>query len=127
MMEWFKAGGLAGMLPLVVLGGFAIGVGLRAARQPTARLMAMLRSLPTLIVVAALCWFGVGLWSVNVHLSSETFVKAQGIGASELPFVAVLGVTEAAQALTLGGLMAIIVVALRLVAELRQAQPQPQT
>jgi hypothetical protein len=64
---------------------------------------------------------------VNVHLSSETFVKGQGIGASELPVIAVLGVTEAAQALTLGGLMAAIVVARRLATELRQAQAQAQT
>jgi hypothetical protein len=127
MMEWFKAGGLAGMLPLLVLGVFAISVGLRAAQRPTAPRMTMLRSLPTLIVVAALCWFGVNLWAVNVHLSSESFLKARDIGASELPFVAVLGVTEAGQALTLGGLMATIVVALRLVAELRLARAQPQT
>jgi hypothetical protein len=124
MMDWFKAGGLIPMLSLLVLGGVAIGVGLRAAREPTPRRMAMLRALPSMIVVGALCWFGLGLWSVNVHLTDEAFVKASRIAASELPYVAVLGVTEAAQALTLGGLLATIVVGLRLLAELRQPQPQ---
>src|SRR5262245_42176896 len=112
MMDWFRAGGLVGMLSLLVLGCFAIGVGLRAAGEPTPRRMAMLRALPMLIVVGALCWFGVGLWSVNVHLSDEAFLKAKNIATSELPYVAVLGVTEAAQALTLGGLLATIVVGL---------------
>jgi hypothetical protein len=63
---------------------------------------------------------------VNVHLSDEAFLKAQNIARSELPYVAVLGVTEAAQALTLGGLLATIVVGLRLFAELRQPRAQAQ-
>jgi hypothetical protein len=124
MMDWFKAGGLVPMLSLLVLGCFAIGVGLRAAREPTPRRIVMLRALPLLIVVGALCWFGVGLWSVNVHLSDEAFLKAQNIARSELPYVAVLGATEAAQALTLGGLLASIVVGLRLFAELRLPRTQ---
>jgi hypothetical protein len=56
--------------------------------------------------------------------SSPAFLKAQNIARSELPYVAVLVVTEAAQALTLGGLLATIVVGLRLFAELRQPRTQ---
>jgi hypothetical protein len=84
--------------------------------------MALLKSLPTLIVVNALFTFGTDLWAVNVHLGSDAFLKARDIGAADLPFMALMGLTESGQALTLGGLLATIVVALRMVAEVRQAR-----
>ena len=117
MMDWFKAGGW-GMFPILFIGVAGIVVGLRAAREPTKWRMTILRGLPTLIVVNALFTFGTNLWAVNVHLTNDAFLKARDIGAAELPFIALVGVTEAGQALTLGGLLATVVVALRLVAEL---------
>lgn len=121
MMDWFRAGG-GGMFLILALGVGSIVVGLRAAQAPTASRLSALRSLPTLILVSALFSFGSNLWAVNHHLSDDAFLKARGIGAAELPFTALLGVTEAGQALTLGGLMAMLVVALRLVAEVRQSR-----
>jgi hypothetical protein len=121
MMDWFKAGGW-GMFPILFIGVAGIVVGMRAAREPTKHRMALLKSLPTLIVVNALFAFGTNLWAVNTHLASDAFLKARDIGSAELPFIAMMGVTEAGQALTLGGLLATIVVALRLVAELRQSR-----
>jgi hypothetical protein len=123
MMEWFKAGGF-GMFIILFLGIGSLVVGILAAREPTASRLAMLKSLPTLIVTSALFTFGTNLWAVNAHLSDDAFIKAQNISASELPFAALLGVTEAGQALTLGGLMALLVVGLRLVAETRHAGKQ---
>ena len=123
MIQWFQSGGF-GMFPILFIGIFSVVVGAKAAQQPTASRLAMLKSLPTLIVVSALASFGTNLWAVNSHLSDEAFVKAMNIGAAELPFVAVIGVTEAGQALTLGGMMATLVVILRLVAEMKQARQE---
>jgi hypothetical protein len=123
MMEWFKAGGF-GMFIILFLGVGSLVVGILAAREPTVSRLAMLKSLPTLIVTSALFTFGSNLWGVNAHLSDDAFIKAQNISAAELPFVAQMGVTEAGQALTLGGLMAMLVVGLRLVAETRRAGKQ---
>jgi hypothetical protein len=120
-MEWFKAGGF-GMFPILFLGIAGIVVGVKAARQPTASRLSTLRSLPTLIMVNAFAAFGTNLWAVNTHLSSDAFLKARNIGAAELPFTAMMGVTEAGQAFTLGGMMATLVVILRLLAELKAAR-----
>jgi len=110
------------MFPILFIGVAAIVVGIQAAREPTVSRITMLRTLPTLIVVSALFAFGTDLWAVNTHLSNDAFLKARDIGAAELPFMALLGVTEAGQALTLGGLMASVVVFLRLLAELKQSR-----
>ena len=118
MMDWFRAGGF-GMFPILAVGAFAISVGVRAAMAPTAKRLALLRSLPSLIVLLSLFTFGTNLWAVNVHLSDPAVVKAMGIAAEQLPFVGIIGITEAGQALTLGGLLAALAAALRAVAEWR--------
>lgn len=120
-MEWFQAGGF-GMFTILILGAASIVVGVMAIKQPTDGKIAALRSLPSLITLSALFTFGTNLWAVNTHLSDEAFVQARNIATEQLSFVALIGVTEAGQALTLGGLLAMFVVALRIVAEVMKAR-----
>ena len=115
MMNWFQAGGF-GMFAILILGAGAIGFGAKVIGKPTAERVAMLRALPALIGFVSVFGFGTGLWAVNVHLTGDA-----GAGAGDA-FVALMGVCEAAQALTLGALMAAVVTALRMVAEVRAAQ-----
>lgn len=118
MMDWFRAGGF-GMFMVLIIGAGAIGYGLKAAKSPTAGAIATLRSLATLVGLSALFSFGTNLWAVNVHLSDDAFLKSQSIAAADKAFVALIGFTEAAQTLTLGGLLAMVAVGLRVVAEAR--------
>jgi hypothetical protein len=116
MMDWFKAGGF-GMFVILLLGAAGIGYGVKAWLSPTKGRAATLRAFPSLILFGSLFTFGTDLWAVNVHLSDEHFLKAAGIAADQSAFVAMMGLTEAAQALTLGGLLALVVVALRMVVD----------
>jgi hypothetical protein len=118
-MEWFKAGGF-GMFPILAVGMFAIGVGVRAAIAPTTKRIALLRALVSLIIMLSLFTFGTNLWAVNVHLSSPAFVEAASASAGKMSDIGVLGVTESGQAFTLGGLLAAIAAVLRAVAEWRK-------
>ena len=120
MMNWFLAGG-SGMFLVLALGLGSIGYAANAVREPTAPRLAALRSLPSLIVISGLFTFGTGLWVVNHALESDTFPQARGIARADLPTIGLIGFTEAAQALTLGALLAMIVLGLRLVAETRHA------
>ena len=108
MREWFMAGGF-GMFMVLAIGTGAIGYGIKAVREPIAERIAALRSLPALLVTSALFAFGTGLWSVNRALSSDTFLKSQNLTAADAPVVGLTGLTEAAQVLTLGGLLAMMV------------------
>lgn len=119
MMDWFKAGGF-GMFPILAVGMFAIGVGVRAAMAPTTKRIALLRSLLSLIVLMSLFTFGTNLWAVNAHLSSPASVEAASTSAGQMAYIGVLGVTESGQAFTLGGLLATIAGVLRAVAEWRK-------
>ena len=118
-MEWFQAGGWC-MFVVLVAGIFGIVQGVRALLDPSALRIAGLKSIPALIGFAALFGFGTNMWSINVHLSDPDFVARTGIAADAMS--AIMGVTEAAQALTLGGLLALIVVILRYLAETKHAK-----
>ncbi len=120
MMDWFMAGG-AGMYLILAIGLGSIGYAVKAARAPTAPSVAALRSLPTLILTCALFAFGANMWAVNHALESDKFVQAHGLTHADLPTIGLVGFTEAAQALTLGALLAVIVLALRVVADARHA------
>jgi hypothetical protein len=115
-MEWFQAGGF-GMFALLVIGAASIGYGVTAMRDPTAKRLAVLRALPGLLGTAALFTFGTDMWAVNRYLSRETATAA----SEALGHVGIVGITEAAQAFTLGGLLAFVVAMLRVVAESRLA------
>jgi hypothetical protein len=121
MMEWFVAGGF-GMFVVLAIGVGSIGYGAKAVRDPSAERLGVLRSLPALIVTSALFTLGTNLWAVNRALESDTFKKAHAITEANLPVVGLIGFTEAAQVLTLGGLLAAIVVGLRALAEARHAR-----
>lgn len=123
MMEWFRAGGF-GMFVVLIVGAGAIGFGAKAIGKPTAERVAMLRALPALIGTASLFTFGTNLWAVYQHISDEAFLKGRSISMAEAPVVGIIGITEAAQVLTLGGLLAMVVVALRIVAEARSAKAE---
>lgn len=123
MKYWFMSGGWC-MITLLLISVPAIGVGVGALRSPTAGKLAALRSLPSLIMLNAVMGLGVNLWSVNQHLTDEAFVKANGVNEAQLPFVAMIGLTESAQTLTLGGLCAMVVIGLRIAAEVRASQKQ---
>ncbi len=109
MMDWFKAGGF-GMFVILLLGAGGIGYGIKALLNPTKGRAATLRSFPALITSAALFAFGTNLWAVNGYLTREA---EKGI-TDALPVGALIGFTEAAQALTLGGVLALVVVALKM-------------
>ncbi len=121
MKEWFMAGGF-GMFMVLAIGTGAIGYGIEAVREPAADRIAALRALPALLITSALFTFGTGLWAVNRALSSDAFLKSQNMTAADAPVVGLIGFTEAAQVLTLGGLLAMVVLALRVVAEARLAK-----
>lgn len=115
-MEWFQAGGF-GMFALVVIGAASIACGVIAIRAPTAKRLAVLRALPALLGTAALFTFGTDMWAVHRFLSRET----AGAATEALGQIGIVGITESAQAFTLGGLLAFVVVMLRVVAESRLA------
>lgn len=123
MMDWFKAGGF-GMFPILAVGMFAIGVGVRAAMAPTSKRIALLRALVSAIVMLSLFTFGMNLWAVNGYLNSPAFAEAAGASAGKMSDVGALGFMEAGQAFTLGGLLAAIASLLRAVAEWRKS-PDP--
>jgi len=120
MMDWFQAGG-AGMFLVLAIGIGSIGYAVKATREPTARRLAALRSLPTLILTSAIFTLGLNLWGVNHALVSDAFMQAHGITRADLPTIGLLGFIEAAQTLTLGALLAMIVLGLRIVADARHA------
>ena len=115
MMEWFRSGGF-GMFAILAIGAGSVGFGIKAVMQPTRERVAMLRSLPGLIALAALCTFGTDLWAVNRFLSSSSVDPSAAAG------IGLVGLTESAQALTLGGLMAMVVVVLRMLADAKKAR-----
>jgi hypothetical protein len=120
MMNWFMAGG-SGMFLILAIGIGSIGSAVKAVREPTAPRLAALRSLPTVIVTSALFSFGTGLWAVHHVLESDTFMAGHGLTRADLPATGLIGFAEAAQTLTLGALLAVIVLALRIVADARYA------
>lgn len=113
------AGGF-GMFSLTVVGAIALVLGVLAVREPTEGRLVALRSFPSLLALLAVSGFGVNLWAVNVHLSDAETVAARGLTADA--FTALMGFTEAAQTLTLGGLLAALVVVLRIFAEAKHAR-----
>jgi hypothetical protein len=121
MMEWFMAGGF-GMFTILAMGVGAIGYGAKVVRDPSEGRLAALRALPALILTDALFSFGTGLWAVNRALESDAFQKAHHVTEGQLPVMGLVGFTEAAQTLTLGALLAMIVVGLRVVAEAKHAR-----
>jgi uncharacterized sodium:solute symporter family permease YidK len=121
MMEWFKAGGF-GMIALLAVGAGSIGYGVKAVIDPTAERIAALRSLPGVLLAMALFGFGTGLWAVNQALSSEAFAKAHELTDAQKPLIGILGITEAAQCITLGALLALATYVLRGIAETKRAK-----
>ncbi len=116
MMDWFRSGGF-GMFLVLAVGAGAIGFGVRAVGKPTAERLAILRSLPMLVLTGALFTFGTDLWAVNHALTDESVLKAYVTAGGDKGLLGIIGITEAAQALTLGGVLAMAVVVLRIVAE----------
>jgi hypothetical protein len=121
MMEWFMSGGF-GMFTVLAIGVGAIGYGVKTVRHVSAERLAVLRVLPGLIVTCALFAFGTNLWAVNRALESDTFAKARGITEAHLPVTGLIGFTEAGQVFTLAGLLALLVLTLRVVAEAKGAR-----
>lgn len=108
MMEWFKAGGF-GMFVILLLGAGGIGYGIKALLSPTKGRAATLRSFPALIISAAVFGFGTNLWAVYGYLIRE----AEKTAGDQAIVAGMIGFTEAAQALTLGGVLALIVSCLK--------------
>jgi len=123
MMEWFRSGGF-GMFSVLIIGAGAIGFGVKALGKPTAARLATLRSLPGLVALAAIFAFGTNMWAVNRVLSDEAFQKAHSIAQGDLPVVGIVGLTEAVQPFTLAGLLAAVVLMLRMVAETKKARSE---
>lgn len=120
MMDWFKAGGF-GMFIILLLGMAGIGYGIKTWLNPTRARAKIFRSFPALILSASLFTFGTDLWAVNTHLGNESFLKTIGVTPDQTAFVAMMGLTESAQALTLGGVLALIVLAIKMVVDGKMA------
>ena len=117
MMEWFQAGGF-GMFAILALGAGSIGFGVKALGQPTAERLAILRGLPGLVVLTSLFAFGTNMWAVCHFLTKGS----TGMPGADAAATGLVGLCEASQALTLGALMATIVVVLRLMVEAKKAR-----
>jgi hypothetical protein len=123
MMEWFRSGGF-GMFSVLIIGAGAIGFGVKALGRPTAERLATLRSLPTLVMLAAIFSFGTNMWAVNQHAFDEAFLKAHGATPTDAAAMALMGITESVQPFTLAGLLAAVVVVLRMLAEAKKARSE---
>jgi hypothetical protein len=104
MGTWFAAGGF-GMVVVAALGLASLFIGGRAVGAPTKARLELLRSAPGLLIALALFAFGSNLWAVYLHVAEAG------------PGDAMIGVLEAAQPLTLAGLLAAGVTVLRMIAE----------
>jgi hypothetical protein len=116
MLEWFQSGGW-GNMSILVIGAGSIGFGARTLGKPTEERLAILRALPGLLVTLSLFTFGSNMWAVNRFLS-----KAATMAPAEIAATGMIGLTESAQVLNLGGLMAMVVTIIRIVAEARKAR-----
>jgi hypothetical protein len=121
MMDWFTAGGF-GMFVILAVGVGAVGYGTKTVLAPSAERLAVLRALPALVVKSALFGFGTNLWAVNRYLSNEALLKAHAVTEGQAAVSGIMGITEAGQVFTLAGLLAVVVLALRVVAEAKQAR-----
>jgi hypothetical protein len=116
MLEWFQSGGV-GMFTILAVGAGSLGFGARALGRPTPERLAILCGLPGLIAVLSLFTFGTNMWAVNRFLSRATTMPP-----AEAATLGIVGLTESAQALTLGGLMAMVVIVVRILAEAKKAR-----
>lgn len=123
MMNWFQAGGF-GMWSVLLIGAGAIGFGVKAIGKPTAERLATLRSLPGLVMLAAIFAFGKNMWAVNQHAFDEAFLKAHGAALADAPAMALMGITESVQPFTLAGVLAAVVLVLRMLADAKKARTE---
>jgi hypothetical protein len=107
-MEWFKAGGF-GMLLIALFGILSLVFAGRALASPSDGRLRSVRLTPALMIGLALFSFGTNMWAVYRHVSK---------GAEE--GIAMIGVLEAAQPLTFGGLFAALLTGLVIAAESRK-------
>jgi hypothetical protein len=106
MGAWFMAGGF-GMVLIAALGLATIFVGASAiAGSPTEGRLRFLRAAPGLLGALAALTFGLNLWVVNRVVSEKGDLR-----------IAFIGLFEAAQPLTLGGLLAAVAIVLGLFAQ----------
>ena len=107
MADWFAAGGF-GMLLVAALGLASIFVGASAiAGAATEGRLRFLRGAPSLLCALAFFSFGLNLWAVYRHVAAHPGDDG----------TAIAGLFEAAQPITLAGLLAAIAIVLRLLAE----------
>lgn len=105
MGVWFMAGGF-GMLLIAALGLATIFVGASAlAGSPSEGKLRFLKSAPGLLGAVSALSFGLNLWAVYRVVSAGGDAR-----------VGLIGLFEAAQPLTLGGLLAAIAIVLGLFA-----------
>jgi hypothetical protein len=109
------------MFMILAIGVGAIGYGTKTVGAPTDERLAVLRALPALIVTTSLFAFGTGLWAINRGLGNEAFLKAHAADGQPA-LLGIVGFTEAGQVFTLAGLLAMLVLALRVVAETKHAR-----
>lgn len=105
MGAWFAAGGF-GMMAVAAMGLASLFIGGRAIGTPTEARLRFLRSAPGILAGLAAFAAGTNLWAVYLHVPHD---DARG--------TALIGMLEAAQPLTLAGMLIAGVLALRLVAE----------
>jgi hypothetical protein len=125
MLHWFKLGGF-GMIPTTIAGLIGIVVGLLAVYRPTPRKAAALKSLPLLIMLAAVCGMASGMSAVGSHLDDPAFLRSRGLSGDALFTVGFVGTGEAMVNLWWGGSFAIIVTGLRLWVDVKLAPLLPR-
>jgi uncharacterized protein YybS (DUF2232 family) len=107
MLNWFTAGGF-GMLLVSVVGLGMLAAAARAVLAPSEARVNFLRAVPSLLLGLALFASGFNLWTVYLHI--------QGAPSEA---IALIGMLEAAQPLTLAGVLIAAVSVMRMSAEAR--------
>lgn len=113
MTEWIRAGGI-GMLLVAVAAIVAFVVAVRAVARPTEPNLRALRATPALMLGLALFGSGLGAWAV---------VRAMHAAPAAEPMM--IGLLEAAQPLTLGGLVTAVLATSIFVAQARAPRRLP--
>lgn len=113
MMDWIKAGGF-GMVLVAIAAAFALAVAVRAVARPTEPNLRMLRATPALMLGLALFASGLDAWAVFRHTHAAPAAEPM-----------LIGLLEAAQPLTLGGLVTAVVATSIFLAQARAPRRLP--
>ncbi len=113
MTEWIRAGGF-GMVLVAAAAVVSFAAAVRAIARPTESNLRVLRAAPALMLGLALFGSGLGAWAVVRHMHAAPAAEPM-----------LIGLLEAAQPLTLGGLVTAVLATSIFVAQARAPRRLP--